>query len=88
MPLIGWPELVLILAILILIFGGSRIRDLAKGLGDSVREFKKASSPESEKEKEEDAIIEAAKKMGIKTEGKSINQILDEMNKRATESAK
>jgi len=83
---LGWPELILIIAILILIFGGSRIRDVAKGLGEAVREFKKASS-ESEKTSKEtsenEAIIEAAKKMGINTEGKSIKEILDEMSKKA-----
>ncbi|MEM3406487.1 MAG: twin-arginine translocase TatA/TatE family subunit [Candidatus Aenigmatarchaeota archaeon] len=87
---LGWPELILIIVILILIFGGSRIRDVAKGLGEAVREFKKASSEsektsekKSEKVSEDEAIIEAAKKMGIDTEGKSIKEILDEMSKKA-----
>jgi len=78
---LGWPELVLILAIALLIFGGSRLKDLAKGAGEAVREFKKASSEAPSKEKEEEeAIIEAAKKMGIRTEGKTIEQILSEMS--------
>ncbi|MEM2083410.1 MAG: twin-arginine translocase TatA/TatE family subunit [Nitrososphaerota archaeon] len=83
---LGWPELILIIVILILIFGGSRIRDVAKGLGEAVREFKKSSSEsekKSEKISEDEAIIEAAKKMGINTEGKSIKEILDEMSKKA-----
>ncbi len=87
---LGWPELILIIVILILIFGGSRIRDVAKGLGEAVREFKKASSESEktsekklEKTSENEAIIEAAKKMGIDTEGKSIKEILDEMSKKA-----
>lgn len=78
---LGWPELLIILFIILLIFGGSRLKGLAKGLGESVREFKKASSEEPEKkEDEEKAVIEAAKKMGIKTEGKTSAQILKEMN--------
>lgn len=88
MALIDWPELVLILAILVFVFGGSRIKDLARGLGESVREFRKASSGEpSEKEKEEDekAILKAAKRMGIETEGKSLRQIVDEMAQRVVE---
>lgn len=91
MGLIDWPELVLILAILVFVFGGSRIKDLAKGLGESVREFRKASSGEpSEKEKkeEEEAILKAAEKMGIKTEGKSLKQILDEMSQTVGEKGK
>ena len=78
---LGWPELIIILLIILLIFGGSRLKGLAKGLGESIREFKKASSEEPEKKvDEEESVIEAAKKMGIKTEGKTSVQILEEMN--------
>ena len=77
---LGWPELIIILVILLLIFGGSRLKGVAKGLGESIKEFKKASAEEPEKKKDEDAVLEAAKKMGIKTEGKTSAQILKEMN--------
>ena len=40
----GGGELVLIFAVILLFFGGSKLPGLAKGLGQSVREFKKASS--------------------------------------------
>jgi len=86
MAFIGWPELILILAIVLLLFGASRLKGLGKAVGESIGEFKKATSGESSKtskEEEEEAIIEAAKKMGVKTEGKSIEQILSEMNKAA-----
>ena len=36
---LGWPELIIILVILLLIFGGSRLKGVAKGLGESIREF-------------------------------------------------
>lgn len=85
MALIGWPELILILAILIFLFGATRLKDLAKGIGESIREFKKTSAEPSPKEKEEEAIIEAAKKMGIKTEGKDIKQIISEMSEKVAE---
>ena len=51
-----------------------------------MREFKKASVEPNPKEKEDkDAIIAAAKKMGIKTEGKEASQIISEMNKQLAE---
>ncbi len=81
---LGWPELIIILFILLLLFGGSRLKGLARGLGESIREFKTASSGLPEKE-EEEAIIEAARKMGIKTEGKDTAQILREMNEQIGE---
>lgn len=40
---LGGPELMIILVIILLMFGGSKLPQLAKGLGESVKEFKKAS---------------------------------------------
>lgn len=37
---LGWQELVLILAILGLLFGGSRVADLGGSLGRGIREFR------------------------------------------------
>jgi len=36
-------ELLVILLIVLIIFGGSKIPQLARGLGEGIREFKKAS---------------------------------------------
>jgi sec-independent protein translocase protein TatA len=38
---LGMPELLVILVIIILIFGTSRIASLGKGLGEGIRNFKK-----------------------------------------------
>ena len=38
---IGLPELAIILVILLLVFGASRLPEIAKSLGKSGREFKK-----------------------------------------------
>jgi len=85
MALIGWPELILVAFIILLLFGASRIKDLTRALGEGVREFRKATSESPDEEEEEKkSIIEAAKKMGIETEGKDIKQILKEMNERVT----
>ena len=44
----GSTELILILAVLLLLFGGSKLPSLARGLGQSVKEFKKASKDDDE----------------------------------------
>ncbi len=49
MSRIGPTELLLILAIVLLLFGSSKLPQLAKGLGDSIREFKKSAKAEDEK---------------------------------------
>jgi sec-independent protein translocase protein TatA len=41
MPNIGVTELIIILVILLLLFGSTRLPQLAKGMGKSIREFKK-----------------------------------------------
>lgn len=40
--MIGYQELIIIFLIVLLLFGGSKIPELAKGLGKGIREFKKA----------------------------------------------
>ena len=40
---IGGPELLIILVIILLLFGAKKLPELAKGLGKSMKEFKKAA---------------------------------------------
>ncbi len=40
--IIGGPELIVILAIVLILFGGAKIPQLMKGLGKGVNEYKKA----------------------------------------------
>jgi sec-independent protein translocase protein TatA len=39
-PTIGWPELLLILAVLLLLFGARKLPEMARSLGRSTKEFK------------------------------------------------
>jgi twin arginine-targeting protein translocase, TatA/E family len=50
---IGLTEILLILVVVVLLFGGRKIPELMKGIGQGMKEFKKASKydPEEEKEK-------------------------------------
>ena len=50
---LGGSELLIILAIILLLFGGAKLPALAKGLGQSVKEFKKAANENDEDEKPE-----------------------------------
>ncbi len=43
MPSLGIPELLIILAIVILVFGASRLPELGKGIGKGIRNFKDAT---------------------------------------------
>ena len=40
---LGGGEIILILAIVLILFGAKKLPELAKGLGQGIKEFKKAS---------------------------------------------
>jgi sec-independent protein translocase protein TatA len=48
---LGGSELLIILLIVLLLFGGAKLPQLAKGLGESIREFKKASKEDPDEKK-------------------------------------
>ena len=54
MPLvIGWPQVILIAVVILLLFGGRKIPELMRGLGSGLKEFKDASKdsePKNDKE--------------------------------------
>jgi sec-independent protein translocase protein TatA len=47
----GWQEILLILLIIILLFGATRIPSIMKSMGKGVREFKKGISAEDDEKK-------------------------------------
>ncbi len=51
---LGMPELVIIFLVILLLFGGNRLIDIAKGLGKSIKEFKKSVSDENKDEDKSD----------------------------------
>jgi len=46
---LGVTEIILIAAVLLLFFGGKKIPEFMKGLGQGMKEFKKAAKGEEEK---------------------------------------
>jgi len=85
--------IILIALVIILIWGPSKLPSLARGMGEAIREFRKAASGVAEEEvrrveKREEIdqkIIEMARSLGISTEGKTKEQILDEINRKLAE---
>ena len=49
---IGFPELLVILGVAVLLFGGKKIPEVAKGLGEGIRNFKTSLKGEDEKVEE------------------------------------
>lgn len=89
---IGTQEIILIVLVVIILFGATKIPELARSLGKATGEFKKAKretelelkdvekslkgSPESSK------IKQMARDLGIPVEGKTDEQLLEEIKKK------
>lgn len=44
LAMLGWPEIIGILVVVLILFGAKKLPELAKGLGQGIKEFKKASN--------------------------------------------
>jgi sec-independent protein translocase protein TatA len=45
---LGGPEIIIIAVVFILLFGGRKLPDLAKGLGEGIKNFKKSVKTDDE----------------------------------------
>ena len=76
MPSLGAPEIVIILVLALLVFGPSRLPEMGRSLGRTVREFKKASDT-ARKEFGVDEIEKELK--GVKTELKGVQKTVTDV---------
>lgn len=61
MPNIGSTELIIVFVVVLLLFGGSKLKELARGMGESTKEVKKISKEiagEEEKKEKKDNEME------------------------------
>lgn len=51
---LGTPEIIIIVVVIALLFGGKKIPELMRGLGSGIKEFKKASDVTADDDKKLD----------------------------------
>ncbi len=64
---LGAPELLIILAIVVVLFGATRIGDIGKGVGRGIREFRREIKDESADDKDATEAKDSADKEESKT---------------------
>jgi len=94
---LGPWEVILILVIVLILFGPTKLPQLARSIGEAVREFRKASkevtSPEEKTTTKKSALDvidettlkELAEKLGIESEGKTKEELAKEIIAKAKE---
>jgi len=82
----GWEwALIILIIVAILIWGPKKIPDLARALGQARGEFERATkeyptpSAKQTETASDDMLIQTARKLGISTEGKTKEQISQEI---------
>lgn len=65
---IGWPEIIVILLVVLLLFGAKRIPELARALGKASGEFKKAKE---NIRREGEALMEEGERSASGADGKA-----------------
>ncbi len=91
----GPMEIALVVVVIIVLFGASKIPELARSLGKATGEFKKGqkeiereltevekSIKETPAENKSSKIKQMARDLGISTEGKTEEQLLEEIQKK------
>lgn len=58
---IGWPQIVLIVVVVLLLFGGRKIPELMRGLGSGLKEFKDASKEDTNDNSEDTSKLDEKK---------------------------
>ncbi len=92
-------EWIIILVIILIIFGPSKLPQLARGLGQAIREFRKASAGMYDEEPvgrekrregkaggiDDETLYKLAEKLGVETRGKSRDELVEEVLRKARE---
>ena len=63
---LGTPELLIILAIVLLLFGGKKLPEISRGIGESVRELRKGLNEGANNENQTQTKKPAARKKSTK----------------------
>jgi sec-independent protein translocase protein TatA len=59
--MVGPWQIVLIVVIILLLFGGKKIPDLMRGLGEGIKEFKKATTEKDEDKESGESVKDSQK---------------------------
>lgn len=64
---IGWPEIVLLLLVILLVFGPKRLPEMGRSMGKGIREFKESISGENRPDEPERTELEPPPEANVPT---------------------
>ena len=70
---IGWGEILVVLFLILLLFGGKRLPELARSMGQAVNEFKRGLNSDVNNTKHENTYENEFKQVGPDTKNKDDN---------------
>ncbi len=86
--MVGYQEILILVGLALLLFGPSKLPELARAMGKATTEYKKGIKEAKQSIFQDEAdnfssediqLIKAAKELGIPTEGRSIEEIASDI---------
>jgi sec-independent protein translocase protein TatA len=59
---LGWPEILLILVVVLIVFGAGKLPQIGSAMGKGIREFRKAQRGDDEEDSHSNAVVAAESK--------------------------
>lgn len=79
--MLGWPEIIGILVVVLVLFGAKKLPELARGLGQGIKEFKKATrevQDDLQRAIEEEPPVEPAPRRVAEKKAETVSGTSDE----------
>jgi sec-independent protein translocase protein TatA len=69
---LGWPEILLILVIVLIVFGAGKLPQIGGAIGKGIHEFRKAQGGDGEEDSHNEAVV-AVESRPVVADAKTVN---------------
>ena len=79
MPNIGFPEIIVLLVIALIVFGPKRLPELGRSLGRGIREFRSSVSGDSDDDDDEDSELRELERSRAEADAEAVEAVEGEV---------